>query len=453
MMFKPEEIRPEYDAEEIEKLFFVRADVADLDDADIRRLLEKLNTFGLKETRYNNVLIILCAMHDARNVDEQRFINEVFLPWIGLKKKTRTHLERVGHEIARLKDFEPGTAQDAAHLANIYRSLVADLFDPYMTLLVACFQFIENKFTSISEADLANGERSKAEYLAKRVKDVFKGDTFLSGYNPLVRNAVSHSGSRGVTYHLDRVVFKNIKRETGGKAETVIWTFEELQLHTLQLMEAIVSIEASVEIFGFDCSSIIVEDFETQLNFVFHALGPPELVELRRRCGEIVERITQAKELSEEEQTKLLGQILFVNCEQRNMPCHGARFSNDLSVVCVDVPIVPLDKDDDQQVISRITLLVRYAILARSLFKHSYDNVRVVEIDNDRSVERLAGHFEGSLIDDWIEMKVGRIDVLNDGKWSLEGQALDVAVDFAALEEAELASPDQPFPRRDRAVT
>src|SRR5262249_8271026 len=151
------------------------------------------------------------------------------------------------------------------------------LFDPYLSLIVACFQFKEGSFTTLEDADIGHGERTKYDYLLKQVNAIYAGkQTFLSGYDPRVRNAISHSGARGVTYLPDRVVFRNIKRATPPVVETVTWTFDELQLRVMQLLECIVSIEVAAEVFGLDCTPVIGADFETYTQFVLHAV-PPEL--------------------------------------------------------------------------------------------------------------------------------------------------------------------------------
>src|SRR5262249_45659239 len=149
--------------------------------------------------------------------------------------------------------------KEAAHVTNIYRNIVADLFDPYLTLIVACFQFKDGVFTTLDDADLGQGERNKFEYLVSKVKRIYSGNpTFLSGYDPVVRNAVSHTGARGVRYGADQVIFKNIKRGTPAVVETVTWTFDELQLKMLQLLECIQSIETASEIFGLDCTEAML---------------------------------------------------------------------------------------------------------------------------------------------------------------------------------------------------
>ncbi|WP_425395409.1 hypothetical protein [Aeoliella sp.] len=449
MKFQPNDILPEYDVEAVEKLFFVRQDLSDLDEPSKQQLLTKLNSLGLKQTRYDNVQILLCTMHEARQLDESRFINDLFLPWFALRTKTGPHLERIARELSRVSEFEPGSVEEATHLVNIYRNQVADLFDPYMTLLVACFQFIEGKFTTLCDADLTNGERTKSEYLTKRINSLFTGETFLSGYDPLVRNAISHAGSRGITYLSDRVVFKNIKRETPPRIETVDWTFDELQKRILQLMESVVSIEAGVEIFGLDCSSLISADFSTQLNFAFHALSPQQVEEWKSRGEETLAKIRDADNADDQAKQEALSHMLFYNLRVRDMECIGTRFSSEKLAVCVDVPIIALDVDDDSQLLARLSDLIRYAILARSIFGEMYSEVLVTETSADRKQHRILGQFKGTELSDWIEEHAGIVDLLNNSAWSLDGKPLGVEVDFEKLSESELTSPDMPFPRYD----
>ncbi len=126
MLFDPKDLDPGYTAGEIEKLFFIRKDLADLGDDEKQALLRKVNALGLKDVRIDTVLMLLCIMHDARQVDQGRFLREVFLPWHELRQKTKTHYERIGRELVRVGEFAPGSVEEAAHAANVYRNLVSD---------------------------------------------------------------------------------------------------------------------------------------------------------------------------------------------------------------------------------------------------------------------------------------------------------------------------------------
>ena len=186
------------------------------------------------------------------------------------------------------------------------------------------------------------------------------------------------------------------------------------------------------------------------MNFAFHALSPQQVVEWKTRTNKVAAKVREAQDIGDKEKHELLSQMLFYNCELRKMPCHGARFSSKGSAICVDVPIATLDVDDDDQLVKRLYELIRYAILARTLFAGMYDNVIVIETDPERTEERICGRCAGADLDQWIDEKSGLVDILSDSKWSIGGQPLSVAVDFEKLDQAELESPDMPFPRRGR---
>jgi hypothetical protein len=156
VLFKPDELAPGYTPEGIEKLFFLKKDLSDLSDQEKDILLTKVNSLGLKDIRLDTVQLLLCVMHEARERDQPQFLKKAFLPGQELRQKTRSHFERISEELVRIGEFEPGSVQEAAHAANVYRNIVSDLFDPYLTLIVASFQFKEGTFTNLDDADLGH---------------------------------------------------------------------------------------------------------------------------------------------------------------------------------------------------------------------------------------------------------------------------------------------------------
>lgn len=451
MLFDPKDLDPEYTPEDIEKLFFLRKNLSDLSDQDKKAFLAKVNSIGLNDIRLDTVLIMLCVMHDAREIDQPRFLKELFLPWHGLRQRTKPHFERISEELCRISQFEPGSVKEAAHTANIYRNIVSDLFDPYLTLVVACFQFKNARFTTLNDADLGQGERNKFEYLAARVKEIYPEEpTFLSGYDPVVRNAISHSGSSGVTYRADQVVFKNIKRGVPAVVETVIWSFDELQYRVLQLIECIQSIEVASEIFGLDCAETISSDYDTYSQFVMHAVPAERRAELRERHRWLVEKIRASESVPLEQKREALSQALFHNFGLRDMPYRSVRFSSSESAILVEVPAAAIDLNNDQQILDQALVLARYAILARSVFGTMYDPVHVIETDESRKKQQLAVEITGKDLDSYTEEQAGLLDLMNDAKWKLEGQTIGIQVDFEAVEQAELTSAKVPFPRKTR---
>lgn len=449
-MIDSEQGRPNYTLADLEKLFFVRRDLSDLEESEVAALLRKVNAFGLADVRDDSLQLLLCILHDARTVDQDRFLRDVFLPWQGLRRRTQTHFERVGAELARIGEFEPGSVQDAAHVVNMYRNIVADLVDPYLTLVVACFQFIEGTFTTLDDADIGQGERNKHEYLVRRVNDVLPDrPTFLTGYDPRVRNAVSHSGSRGVTYHAGGVVFRSIRRGTPPTVETVRWSHDELYMNTLHLLEGIQSIEVAVEVFGLDCSSAVVGDLGNFFEFLLHAVPPQLRTELRIRHEELCHQIRDA-DLPEGEKVQALADLLFFNCGLRNMQLTRVKLSMANALVVVEVDGANIDSDDDDQLLGRMAELPRYAILARTVFGTAFNTFVVAEKVDDPPGEQIVVTCTGSDLDDYIEERAGLIDLLNDSSWSLKGSRIEAEVDFEALAAHELTQPSDPLPRKPR---
>src|SRR4051794_8382777 len=114
MTFTDDDLRPKLTEADLTKLFFVRKNLSDLSAEDRKALLDKINSLGLVAIRLDTVHLLLCVMHDARRIHEPRFINEVFLPWCGLKRKTAAHRRRIGDELARLGEFVEGSEEEAA---------------------------------------------------------------------------------------------------------------------------------------------------------------------------------------------------------------------------------------------------------------------------------------------------------------------------------------------------
>lgn len=179
------------------KLLFIRQR---LEEDDAKHMVRALCSPGFLALRNTNVSVILLLLHAARDVDQKRFMTELFLPWIAVQRSVKPSRDRVADEFIRIGDIAEGSQEELVHLAQIYRLIVADIWDPYVSLPFACYQFLEGAFTDMVAANLGQGERNKAEYIERRLKTIDPELRLLSGYDPVVRNAISHSGSHGVTY-------------------------------------------------------------------------------------------------------------------------------------------------------------------------------------------------------------------------------------------------------------
>jgi hypothetical protein len=450
-MFSSDELLPRLTEDDIKKLFFVRKDLFDLSDRDRKVLLAKINSLGLVAIRLDTLHLILCVMHDARRVNELRFINEVFLPWCGLKQRTADHRRRIGDELGRVATFPQGSVDEAMHVANVYRNIVADLFDPYLTLVFASFQFVEGKFTTIQAADLGAGERTKYDYLLKRVNKIYGGQrTLLSGYDPRVRNAVSHPGSSGVLYRNGKVVFKNISRGASVTAETVEWTIDELLQRTLELIECIQSLDICEEIFGLDCTDVIQNNYESSRRAALYALTSEQRAGIRLDQDDRLQQIRTATDMTWAERLRELSDILVANYDRREMRITSVRVSSDRKVLALEVPTDPFDPLKDDELLNAAAPLIRYAILARSVFGEMFGSFDVVTGSVISSPPSLVVRTSGDELDAYINERAGLVDLLNDSSWFVNGQRIEFQVDFTTVAADEAASPDEPFPRKHR---
>jgi hypothetical protein len=77
---------------------------SDLPDQGKEALLAKVNSLGLKDIRLDTVHMLLCVMHESREINQRRFLNEIFPPWHELRRKTKPHFgegKRLGRETDR----------------------------------------------------------------------------------------------------------------------------------------------------------------------------------------------------------------------------------------------------------------------------------------------------------------------------------------------------------------
>jgi hypothetical protein len=147
-----------------DKLLFVRQS---LEANDVQGLAGPLRGPGDAELRSANISVLLPLLHEAREKDGKTFWINLFLPWISIQHSVQPHHDRVLDEFARIGNFQHDSQEFLVHLVHVYRTIVSDLLDPYMTLVVACFQFIEGEFTTIKDANVGLGERNKAERLPR----------------------------------------------------------------------------------------------------------------------------------------------------------------------------------------------------------------------------------------------------------------------------------------------
>lgn len=431
-------------------LLYVRKDLDDLDQKQRMELLHDVYGPGDLELRLANLHLVLPLLHKARSRDERQFLMRVFLPWVGIRRRLRVNRNRILDEFAKSGTIAPTTPDEYAHLVNVYRSIIADLIDPYLTLLVACYQFVEGGFTSIEDANFSQGERNKDEYLTSRIKDDDPQVRLLSGYSPIVRNAVAHSGSHGVTYQTGKVLFRNIKRGSTPTVEAVEWTEDELLDNITRLYECILSIDAAVGIFGLDISDLLGNDWTLYSQALHYTTSPEEQAEMQSQRDAQLELIRSSGKVGVEDKLKVLLYVLHSNCARRKMPLNGIKYSPERKVIRVDAPATDLDENDDAQIRDRVAKLSRYAMLAESVFAQLADTYVVAE-SQEYGKEQVVVGFKRDLLHEYGEQRAGLLDLIHEATIRVNGNRVIISVDFEEVAKQERESLGETFPRRDSA--
>jgi len=428
-----------------DSLLFVRKQ---LETQDVQGLSPSLYGPGDHDLRTANITLLLPLFHEARAKDSKIFLIKAFLPWVSLQRSTQVHRERILDEFVRSRDFEVASREELVHLVNIYRSLVADLLDPYLTLVVACFRFVEGSFVDIEDANFGQDERNKAEYLESRIKKIDPEGRLLGGYEPIVRNAVSHAGSHGVSYEPDGVLFRSIKRGRSPKVAAVKWSRDTLLTRITQLYECVLSIDAAVNVFGVDCGEFLLEeDVKSQL--IQLAFTSDQRSELRTRSEEMVERVRNDKTITPERRLNLLSEILFYNYARRQMPVLGIRANTAKRILLVEIPNRQEDLSNDTILGDAVMDCCRYTILANAVFGTSFDEYATAAV-LESGRYRLTIILLGTLLKDYGEEKAGLLDLLHKAEVRVDGGKVVVAVDFERVEQLERENLGRTFPRRPR---
>jgi hypothetical protein len=429
-----------------EALMFVRER---LEAGDVQELARILKMPGYANLRLANISVLLPLLHEARRKDEKTFWVNLFLPWVSIQHSVRAQHDRILDEFARVGDFNANSPELLIHLVNLYRSIVADLIDPYLTLPLACYQFIEGVFTNIQDANVGLGERNKAEYLESRIKRVDPENRLLSGYEPIVRNAVTHTGSDGVVYLEKAVLFRNIKRGIPPVVEGVEWSQDVLTDKIVRLYECIISTDAGVNIFGVDCGELLVQDDDAKSELIQRALTPEQRRKLRGSFEVLVKRIREDKEMTANQRFELLSRIFLYNCANRNMPVHGIRISSQTRIVMVEIPDQQGDMSNDEVLRDAVLECSHYCILARTVFGPDFEqySVRTV-LESGQS--RLSVTLKGKLLEEYIEEQAGLYDLLHEAEVRLENSKVVISVDFQKLSELERKNLGRRFPRKVR---
>lgn len=310
------------------------------------------------------ILETLDVLHKGLGVDNTGFIAGIFFKFHASIIKLKPHKQQLYSNLEAQAHLQAGSLEEQVHLVGIYRSIVADLFDPYITLFVACLQYAEGMFVDFHQANLGISERSKTEYVMKRLK----GSKLFSGYNPLVRNAISHSGSDGVKYEQEHILFRNIKRGAPPAITWVKWTTEELMDNIFSIVNFVNGIDCAVNIFGIDITNLLVSDRRLERLFLWEIMDKPHRMLMIKTQDELFSRISSSH-LKEEEKINGLTNIFFLECAKRQMPVLAMKFALEKQTAKITVPGKEIDESNTNQMLSRLIALAKYGIIAEPVFR------------------------------------------------------------------------------------
>lgn len=321
---------------EIHSLFRIQKKLSEQVKIEVQKLQENFSKLNQNNPDLESDLkMILDWFHEGINIDQVQFIREVFFEFQISLQKIAPHKERLFREMSRLNEYEVGSVDEAIFLVNVYRNVVSDLFDPYTSILSACFQFKEGSFVNFLYSNLGQGERNKYEFCTARI-----GSTeILEGYNPVVRNAISHTGTDGITYGKGDILFRNIKRGSDPKVETINWTNEQLQLQILKLIRTIRTIDLAVEIFGIDILQIVRSHKELSRKFLDEIITINDRLELQAPFDRMIAKITSNEELLDNEKLDALSKIFFLECHKRDLKVDRIAFNTEKQMAVIEVPL------------------------------------------------------------------------------------------------------------------
>ncbi|SDC23612.1 hypothetical protein [Pedobacter soli] len=373
--------------------------------------------------------------HNAFGKDPGRFVREVFLEGAALIKLTGDHQHYIYQQFEELKKAAPDR-NFQIRLVNLYRSTVSDMYDPYLSIIVGCLQFIEGIFTSINQANLSGSEHNKLEFIQSRMKN----SKLFEGYFSIIRNAVSHAGTHGISYAEGHIVFRNIKRSSNPfVSATAKISNHELLAEIQAMINFTTAIDVARNVFGLDIGNMIVADKKIASHFANH-LADREAFELwRARCDQYHEKIWVDGALSEEEKIDKIAKLFTAACTDNGLEAISVTLKKDPKILVINIPYQEIDHSDENLVVARIVKMIKYCIIAEPVFCFRYSSFLVQEEEKEGK-DSLQVWLQGNDLKEYWIRNADIHDLIVDGKIYKNKEYLNVTVDFQTLEELEMKS-------------
>jgi len=392
--------------------------------------LENISSAEVIESYVSQILEI---MHQAFSCDNKRFITEILYGHTLTIRPLQVVQDYVFEDFAELRKGA-WNERTQRRLADNYLQLIANLFEPYLSILVASVQLINKKFTTFVAANLHASERNKWEYLTAKLHSA---DLFI-GYDPVIRNAVAHAGSHGVTCKPGSVLFRNIDR-------TAIPTVkDQVELSNEQLVDKIISvidftqsIDVAVNIFGLDVSEVIGTDDELKRAFYERVMRPENRNALKERAYKDYLTVWNNYQMSELEKLEHFARLFTESCEASDMFPNTLVFhpkSPDILVIKVNHQ--PIDPNDKDQLIKRAVELIRFAVICEPFFRVKHKSF-LVEEETETGHSGMQAYIQGDELRAYNLEKVSMYDLLQDGNVYRNKVKVPIIVDFEEVDKLE----------------
>ncbi|MGI9840666.1 hypothetical protein [Vibrio parahaemolyticus] len=426
---------------DIKKFFKLKSNPESVTE-EFNRLQEKSDSLLSNSTQISNFEQILNIIHNAHSIDSTQYILDIFFEFQASKHKVKPNQDRLYREMSRLNEFKENSKEEAIFLVNVYRSLISDLFDPYISLIYASIQYVEGKFDNYIVSNLGQGERNKVEFCTSKLNN----SRLFDGYDPVVRNAISHLGTDGVSYENNKVIFKSIKRGNPPRVESVVWTNVQIQENIIYLIRLTQLIDYTVDVFNLDISDKIKLDKKIQHKYLDEVLTHNDRKALQHPLDNKIETIISNKNVSLKEKITALTYLFFIQCRNRNLDVKNTGFQEESQTIIIEVNGLNVDTSSQQDMTNSIMLAIRCGIAAEPCFKSLVK--RYVVLGEGKKENQFRLEAPATIFNDYNNEVAGLFNLATEIRASVGDVILNVNIDFDKLEAFEMASLGRKFPRR-----
>lgn len=380
---------------------------------------------------------LLQLFHSCYDMDKTMFLTEIFYENQRILRNTYDHRDLILEDVDRLlKDSaKPKDKRWQIRVVNVYRSIVAELYDPALAIIVACLKMREGSFTSFTNANLSMSESRKWNFAKSRLEN----PAIFAGYQPMIRNAVSHAGTHSIVYEEKRVIFRKIQRSENPKiVKAVKIPNAELWSELRSMLDFIVAMNAAIEIFALDTCGDIFSD-ETIKSAFMRILQPTTLYE-RWKTQEEAEyaAIWESTEYTEHDKIDYFLKK-FVEAGEEKLKEGSVILNNKSGIFIIRVPAITKNETTEDELMEQLKALIMICVLAQPFFFHRYSSFVVEEVPQEGN-DAYQVWLQSNDIRDFLVCTASIEDLFHDGKIYRNRQDVNVWVDFSALEERELKS-------------